>query len=62
MKIDLYSLEDETSIPKLVGPLFCKSTVLNYQSLQVMLEDVGVVDSQFDFWEPDSKCKVRSKL
>lgn len=60
-KVKLYSVADESAMPKLLSPFVCQSTD-TYHDLRVRLEKGSCVDWPFEFWDFDDQCRIRKKF
>ena len=60
-KVKLYSVADESAMPKLLSPFVCQSTD-TYHDLRVRLEKGSYFDWPFEFWDFDDQCRIRKKF
>ena len=57
-RVKLFSLEDESSTPKFLGPCNCKDNE-SYKELRLRLESVGCLERPFAFWDIEECCKIK---
>jgi hypothetical protein len=61
LRVKLYSLPDDLSDPKYVGPLPANNND-TYAQFREFLEKEGLLDWPFDFWVVENKCRLPSKF
>jgi hypothetical protein len=61
LRVKLYSLPDDLSDPKYVGPLPANDND-TYAQFREFLEKEGLLDRPFNFWVVEDKCRLPSKF
>ena len=60
-KIKLFSLENEGDDPEFIGPIDMEEGQ-SFALLRVKLEEVGVIEWPFQFWDASESCRIRPRL
>lgn len=60
-KIKLFSLENEGDDPEFIGPIDVEEGQ-SFALLRVKLEEVGVIEWPFQFWDASESCRIRPRL
>ena len=61
LKVKFFLLEREWSDLEMIGPIIVKEGE-SYTDLRLRLEDVGIVDWPFLFWDVEDKVRIKVKL